>query len=1027
MRGLDVGWERRTLDRFASRGVGLGDGTDDGVPPEWENARGVQGGNAMTDARQDPAQIAAAVISTLFTSTEKGREAAEVVEPDVLELRLHGVANTSPQDLLDLPREEIELAAGDQLGSFWQPTPIALLRRSRARGEPILDRGEIPAGVHREAYSWGGMVRTTGDRGFGGAIVAGLARAGWALLLPFSMANTAIWSMQLRMRLPDDLTARRSARAFVMRVAGVFLTLVLVASTSVVALDIVALQCFGGQAKSCPGLPGALDSALADRSLGVRLAVLSLVPVIMIGGLWWLARSSRVRYDVADRFNVVGRTHAWKAPDSVFADPRYWLRDGETGRLASMHFAAGVGLVATILFTTWDGAHELALVGQIGFWISLIVTLAAVMTAGATATLPFERKARTDPPAAKPRGRWHRAVVIAALSTWVGAGVAQVIAKDAWTGLTLLGPFSFRMSEVAIVGLLIVLLALVVVAACFSITKPRDGDADTPGLQHDRRYRAWHGRGPAVFLGMAVGTGMIWSSLIVVGLVSWLNGSITSGDLLSGGGSGTAEAQGVAAPSVYAWFGLAALTVFAAIGIPVGIALICKRRLRTRLDVWATSEKGRATPRYERRRSLGRTAAEPLAPAAAAPAPGVGGRTEHIAEAPIDAIWVGGRPGDDDPLRPGSPEEIRRLLADRISAKESAAARLHLAEHYAGIFAVGAMIALGIALVGAGISAIGGQTGNSWLDAPIAFLRERMSPVLALMLAMWTVLAIAVMSALVFGGSKTERPLAVIWDLSCFLPTAGHPLGPPTYLDRAAPEIARRLLWWLRDDPTTGSRAWANPADRAGTGNVAVLVAHSMGAVLGTAALMLLTTHEDGERLRKRISFLSYGVQLRAYFGRFFPELLGPDALGVTPCVGPRLFAFDPWRKDFEEARAEVARRRDAAQRPLGDEPDRLDEAAQIIQQGEGNPTRMPVHDWISLWRGNDELGFPAFSNDPDDNRIDRIIEEFDATGYTAAVATHGEYIRSPRYIEALLELADGLRVVNSGSRPDAPEPPGGR
>ena len=389
----------------------------------------------MSDARQDPAQAAAAVISMLLTSTEKGREAAERVEPDVLELRLHGVANTAPQDLLDLPREEVELAAGDTLGSFWQPTPLALLRRTRARSEPIRDRGEIPAGVHREAYSWGGMVRTTGDRGLGGAIVAGLARAGWALLLPFAMANTAIWSM----RLPTDGPPKRSARAFVMRVAGLFLTLLLVASVSVLALDIGALQCLEPAAAACPGLPDMLR-ALSEWTLGARLAALSLVPVLVIAGLWLLANSSRVRYDVADRFNLVGAAAGRRPTASMFTDPRYWLRDGETARLASMHFAAGVGLVATILFTTWEG--DVAWVGQIGFWIALSVTLVAIVTAGCTATMPFERPHRVEPRAPKPRGRWHRAVVIAGVATWVGAAALQVfVAGNAWTGLTVSGRF----------------------------------------------------------------------------------------------------------------------------------------------------------------------------------------------------------------------------------------------------------------------------------------------------------------------------------------------------------------------------------------------------------------------------------------------------------------------------------------------------------------------------------------------------------------------------------------------------------
>ena len=386
----------------------------------------------------------------------------------------------------------------------------------------------------------------------------------------------------------------------------------------------------------------------------------------------------------------------------------------------------------------------------------------------------------------------------------------------------------------------------------------------------------------------------------------------------------------------------------------------------------------------------------------------------------MDAIYVGGRPGDGDPLRPGDPEEIRRLLADRISAKESSAARLHLAERYVGIFATGAMFAAGVAVAGCHRLGIRRQAGLTALGTFIGAVRAVVDPLLGLMLAVWTLLAIAVMSALVFGGSKTERPLAVVWDLSCFLPTAGHPLGPPTYLDRAAPEIARRLLWWLRDDTTARGGRWASPSDRAGAGNVAVLVAHSMGAVLGTAALMLLTTHENASRLRERISFLSYGVQLRAYFGRFFPELLGPDALGVTPCVGPRLFASDPWKNDFDRAATDASSGAVPADPGVDDateteaEAEAEAESLRIIEHGEGNPTRMPVHDWISLWRGNDELGFPAFSNSPVGNRVDRSIEEFDATGYTAAVATHGEYIRSPRYVEALLELADELRTANA-------------
>jgi hypothetical protein len=245
-----------------------------------------------------------------------------------------------------------------------------------------------------------------------------------------------------------------------------------------------------------------------------------------------------------------------------------------------------------------------------------------------------------------------------------------------------------------------------------------------------------------------------------------------------------------------------------------------------------------------------------------------------------------------------------------------------------------------------------------------------------IVLAATVILAFMVMNA---ATSKEERPLAILWDVMCFLPNAAHPFGAPSYSNRVVPELARRINDWLEAPVPAQAPGSAAPSQATAGPSHAVLVsAHSLGAVVAIAALFHLKACKPDLDF-KRIRLLTYGVQLRPYFGRFFPELFGPAVLGTWPTRGPGLFMADPWKT----AREKESAKPDSQSLTL----------VELLQDGQ--PTT-PV--WRNIWRRSDYLGFPAYAHTTQGNDLDVYAVETEPKHSQFVVATHSNYTATTTY-----------------------------
>ncbi len=219
-------------------------------------------------------------------------------------------------------------------------------------------------------------------------------------------------------------------------------------------------------------------------------------------------------------------------------------------------------------------------------------------------------------------------------------------------------------------------------------------------------------------------------------------------------------------------------------------------------------------------------------------------------------------------------------------------------------------------------------------------------------LAVGLAVLLVLLGARLRASASLRRTVGILWDLATFWPRAAHPFGPPCYAERVVPELTARLTSAL---------------DR---GDTVVLSGHSQGSTISVAVLMQLRSHPRFGA----VHFVSYGTQLRTWFGRVFPDLLGPGVLGHAPAERP----------GFGSAWPDAPSVAGPAFLP----PDGTLAAA--LQVGAAAGGR-----WRSLFRRTDPIGFRAHQ-DTDGGPVDVVVGELspDRTG----LGTHSDYPATPEY-----------------------------
>ncbi|MEU3453187.1 hypothetical protein ABZ671_06250 [Micromonospora sp. NPDC006766] len=759
----------------------------------------------------------------------------------VLELRVHGVSNTPPDQLLGLrptpggDGPQPWLVAGDAVTGFY---------RSTAAGP------DDPITV--EAYSWGQL--TSGAR-----TARDIERALWTLLLPFALANVALYA---RTGIPPDpdrerWRSRSGITAWLIRLFCLSLTGTLVIAVTGVGVNLIGWQCVG---QGClDHLPGPLDFLTSNwwrqgtRALAVGL-LLPLLLLVLIGAVAWRT----YQYEAEMPADPQPRPTAHEPEPQVepeplenpLQDPTFWCGEGQLRRAAVLHLCSGAVVAAAVPVTgviimappqglraavAWPTVAALAAVVAIavvalgrpwltrrqghtplGRWSATVAALTGLGLLGTVLLLllPDGRlladlrvpicirdpdiigcEADRSLPGYDAIVAWlatYQALLLMAIGAVTRSGRRALVAPLAGGVLLPLGLVwtvrGLPGLPAAPAGLRPWMLAVPAIAvAVTGLLLPRTGPASAEQPPDADGGVAWGGRGPAIIAGFGWMLAVAYSA----GLLHWCSSLLDDRARPSGR---------VTPPPAVSWMGVACVVALLALVGLLSRAAFLFRRLR---------------------------AAE-------------------YATLTADAADLSAH----DLRRCHDVSTFRAL--HRIVGEHA----IRLVGRYAASSAV--LVAFCCA---AGLS--GGRPGSR-VPSGWQLLVDWTADLGGWLLG-WLPLVVAALGLLGYRSDTVRRSVGVIWDIGTFWPRAAHPLAPPSYAERAVPELQTRVAGLL-------ALTAHDPRRMDGV----ILSGHSQGTVICAATLLQLA-----RRWRRRIWFFSYGCQFTRLYGRVFPAYFGPARLRV--------------------------------------------------------------------------------------------------------------------------------------------------